>query len=179
MLDIGVGGGRTTVHFAPLVRNYIGVDFSEGMIRACRKRFPALPFEVADVRSLPFADSTFDFILFSFNGLDYVPAGDRMRALREIHRVGRSGGRFCFSAHNLLWLGRRSLRPWLIRRMNAPNVFEHDAAVVQDGALMFGLSTYYVRPAAQIEQLREAGFGDVRIFGAAEGPYLHYLCTMM
>jgi ubiquinone/menaquinone biosynthesis C-methylase UbiE len=32
MLDIGVGGGRTTVHFAQLVKTYEAIDYSEEMI---------------------------------------------------------------------------------------------------------------------------------------------------
>ena len=77
MLDIGVGGGRTTQHFAPLVDEYIGIDYSISMIAACQDKFkfdcPQASFQVADARNLSkFADNTFDFILFSFNGIDYV-----------------------------------------------------------------------------------------------------------
>jgi SAM-dependent methyltransferase len=178
MLDIGVGAGRTTLHFAPRVRAYFGIDLSHAMIRTCRRRFPGRNFQVADVRALPFGDGAFDFILFSFNGLDYVPADDRSRALQEIRRVGRAGGRFCFSAHNLAWLSRGGIRSWLVRRMNPSDVASRDWAVIQDGALLFGLSTYYIRPEAQIAQLRQSGFDDIQIFGSATGPYLHYLCRM-
>src|SRR5947209_4634688 len=56
MLDVGVGGGRTTVHFAPLVKSYVGIDYSEQMIEVCRERFGEVSnrftFQVADVRSL-------------------------------------------------------------------------------------------------------------------------------
>ena len=31
MLDIGVGGGRTTERFSLLVNEYVGVDYSENM----------------------------------------------------------------------------------------------------------------------------------------------------
>ena len=54
MLDIGVGAGRTTFHFAPLVKEYIGVDYSHKMIEACKRRFPerADSFRVCDARSM-------------------------------------------------------------------------------------------------------------------------------
>jgi len=39
MLDIGVGGGRTTVHFAPLAKQYLGLDYSTEMVEACQSRF--------------------------------------------------------------------------------------------------------------------------------------------
>lgn len=75
MLDIGVGAGRTTRYFAPLAKEYIGVDISKNMIRACRRKFRNYPkkisFEVADARDLSsFRDNYFDFSLFSANGID-------------------------------------------------------------------------------------------------------------
>ena len=36
MLDIAVGAGRTTFHFAPKVYSYVGIDRSRRMIDACR-----------------------------------------------------------------------------------------------------------------------------------------------
>ena len=73
MLDIGVGGGRTTLHFAPLVKEYVGIDYSQNMIKACQERFAQVSFQTADARSMGiFKDSTFDFILFSYNGIDYI-----------------------------------------------------------------------------------------------------------
>jgi hypothetical protein len=35
MIDIGVGGGRTTHHFAPRVGRYLGIDYSTEIIKAC------------------------------------------------------------------------------------------------------------------------------------------------
>jgi ubiquinone/menaquinone biosynthesis C-methylase UbiE len=109
MLDVGVGAGRTTVHFAPLVREYVGVDYSETMIAACNTRFPPgtfasdVSFAVCDVRAMEiFPDASFDFVLFSFNGLDDVQTHeDRLAALGEMARVCRPGGALWFSSHNL------------------------------------------------------------------------------
>ncbi len=39
MLDIGVGCGRTTIHFSDLVKGYIAIDYSIKMINACKNRF--------------------------------------------------------------------------------------------------------------------------------------------
>jgi ubiquinone/menaquinone biosynthesis C-methylase UbiE len=107
MLDVGVGAGRTTLHFAPLVREYVGIDFSPSMIEACRTRFTGtswnVAFDVADVRDLiGFDSASFDFVLFSFNGIDTVGGEqDRSSAVAEIARVCRPGGMFCFSSSNL------------------------------------------------------------------------------
>ncbi len=54
MLDIGVGAGRTTVHFAPLTKEYVGIDCSDNMIRECQKKFrnysKKVSFMTADAR---------------------------------------------------------------------------------------------------------------------------------
>ena len=37
MLDIGIGGGRTTHFFAPRVKEYVGIDYSQDMVAECRR----------------------------------------------------------------------------------------------------------------------------------------------
>ncbi len=101
MLDIGVGGGRTTVHFAQAAEEYWGIDYSEEMIRACRKRFrdasSKVKFAVCDARAMNICpDSFFSLILFSYNGIDYISHEDRFRVFKEVQRVGSAGGLFCF-----------------------------------------------------------------------------------
>ena len=101
MLDIGIGAGRTTHYFAHLTKEYVGIDYSENMIKMCRGKFPNHPkkisFEVCDARSLKFfEDRYFDFVLFSLNGLDYSNHEDRLRALREIRRSTKKGGVLLF-----------------------------------------------------------------------------------
>jgi SAM-dependent methyltransferase len=111
MLDMGVGGGRTTKYFAPLVRNYIGADYAPAMLKVCKKRFAGdLNFIECDVRAMDgFKDDSFDFVLFSFNGIDSFSHKDRIAALKEVRRVLRSGGIFYFSSHNLNWIGLKGL----------------------------------------------------------------------
>ncbi|MGH9504265.1 MAG: class I SAM-dependent methyltransferase [Terriglobales bacterium] len=102
ILDIGVGGGRTTVYLAAKASRYVGVDYSAEMIHTCQGRFPALEFLVSDASDLSiFPDSSFDAIVISFNGLDcIVPEERRRQCLRECGRVLRAGGVFVFSSHN-------------------------------------------------------------------------------
>jgi ubiquinone/menaquinone biosynthesis C-methylase UbiE len=200
MLDLGVGGGRTTIHFAPQTASYVGADYSTAMIDACLDRFDDQPYEfrVADARELPFDDRAFDFVLFSFNGIDYVSHEDRRRVFAQIRRVLRSGGKFAFSTHNLdnarsLLTFRPSrhpramLRQLKLVRANPPlrKIVSKQWTVLQDGALHGGLDTYYVRREEQLRQLASAGFRDVKVFQldgnvAREGatdPWLYYLCT--
>jgi len=102
VLDLGVGGGRTTVYLAKVASRYLGIDYSAAMIGACRKKFPDLDFRLADASDLSaFEDESFDAVVFSFNGLDSVVLKDkRSRCLHECWRVLRPAGVFIFSSHN-------------------------------------------------------------------------------
>lgn len=188
MLDIGVGAGRTTKHFQPHVAEYVGIDVSAEMIDACRNRFPQLPastFQGCDARDLSvFENDSFDFILFSFNGIDYVSHDDRLRIFTEVHRVGVKGAIFCFSSHNLQGFDRAfdfksqwSFNPIatytnlvmlaILRVLNYPldpqqlNGLNH--AIVKDESHNFSLDTYYIRPQEQLNQLKE-NFDNIQVY---------------
>jgi len=111
MLDMGVGGGRTTKYFAPLVKNYIGADYAPAMLQVCRKRYGKdFNFIECDAREMQcFEDNSFDFVLFSYNGIDSFFHKDRMAALKEAGRVLRNDGILYFSSHNLNWTGLKDL----------------------------------------------------------------------
>jgi SAM-dependent methyltransferase len=102
ILDLGVGGGRTTAYLSRLASRYVGVDYAAAMIRACQTKFPGLEFVVADAANLSsFSDSSFDVVVFAFNGIDYVlPDPSRRDCFKHIHRVLRRGGVVIFSSHN-------------------------------------------------------------------------------
>ena len=102
ILDLGVGGGRTTPYLSRLASRYVGVDYAPKMIAACQQKFPQLEFLVADATNLaPLSDRTFDSVVMTFNGMDYlVPGASRQRCLAEIHRVLKKDGVLIFSSHN-------------------------------------------------------------------------------
>jgi trans-aconitate methyltransferase len=52
VLDLGVGGGRTTSYLSRIASRYVGVDYSEAMIHACRRKFLDLDFMLADASDL-------------------------------------------------------------------------------------------------------------------------------
>jgi SAM-dependent methyltransferase len=119
VLDLGVGGGRTTPYLSRIAARYVGVDYSEAMVRACKRKFPTLDFVLADASDLSvFENDSFDAIVFSFNGLDSVVPGERRsRCLRECLRVLRPTGLLIFSTHNPRALLVRA--EWERRRLRA------------------------------------------------------------
>jgi SAM-dependent methyltransferase len=102
VLDLGVGGGRTTPYLSRNSSRYVGVDYASEMIRICRGKHPELEFIVAeawDLSSIP--ASSFDAVVIAFNGLDYViPDEKRALCCKECHRVLKPGGVLLFSSHN-------------------------------------------------------------------------------
>jgi SAM-dependent methyltransferase len=103
ILDLGVGGGRTTPYLSSIATRYVGADYAAKMIAACRRKFPDLEFENVGASDLSiFAASSFDAVVMAFNGMDSViPDESRYRALREINRVLKPKGVLIFSSHNV------------------------------------------------------------------------------
>jgi SAM-dependent methyltransferase len=70
----------------------VAVDASPATIEAARRRHPGLDARVADVRSLPFEDGSFDVVV-STSTLDHFSARAGIdTALRELRRVLAPGG---------------------------------------------------------------------------------------
>jgi SAM-dependent methyltransferase len=206
MLDIGIGLGRTTFYFSDLVGEYAGIDYSKTMVDECKTTYPGLNLRVCDVRDMSvFPEGYFDFAMFSYNGLDYIPHEDRINALKEINRVLKKGGVFFFSSHNTeyietLYSLKYSADPrtmafyalqWVKLRIKNPDIrkkISDGHVMFFDGGLNFRLNTYYVSPEEQIKQLRTSGFTDIRLYSSITGleigdinsmkneRWIHYLC---
>lgn len=188
VLDIGIGAGRTTRYLLPLASNYTGVDYSPDMVEAARQQFPDTKLEVCDARDLSaYGSGQFDFVLFSFNGLDCLSDEGRQRALAEIHRVLKPGGLFAFSSHNrgkpgvppwssinLSWSWHpvrllknagsyvKGIRNWLRSRQAAVQHAEYELR--HDSSNHYTVPTYCIDKPSQAGQLERAGFGIEAIY---------------
>ena len=109
VLDVACGTGLVTLQAAEAVGpagSVFGTDISSEMIEAARQAaagngYDTVRFERSDAETLPIADASFDAALCGL-GLMYVPDPDR--ALAEMHRTLRPGGR----AAAAVWGARRA-----------------------------------------------------------------------
>jgi SAM-dependent methyltransferase len=187
MLDVGIGAGRTSYTFAPLAGRYVGIDYSPQMVDLARgllgETDDRVELLVADARDLSGLRGPFDFVLFSFNGLDSVGHEDRLKILAELRKASKPDGHFLFSSHSMraLPLATRKARnpdaslpraaySWMRqlsrarrvqaenRKLDLPAARKRGWAIVRDGAHNFDVEYYYVEPAFQEAQLEDAGF---------------------
>lgn len=102
-LDVGCSNGHATLRIAKHLPDtqFRGVDFSPQMIGFAEKAAAAesmpVDFQVADARSLPFADDSFDSA-FTTRTLINLPTWTEQRtAVEELIRVTKVGGRVVLS----------------------------------------------------------------------------------
>ena len=181
VLDLGCGGGRTSPWLHALASRYLGVDYSARMVEVCRARYPEFAFTQGNARDLAaLANASFDFVLFSYNGIDTMPHLQRLEVLAAVRRVLRDDGWFAFSSHSiefrnivvaldlsaLLTLGglRRNLkylRSYL--RVRRHQVRTSEYAILSDPRGGTKQLHYFISRRNQIEQLRANGFVDIDI----------------
>lgn len=125
VLEIGIGGGRTTAPLLQITDSYVGIDFSREMILAARQKFPGVDLRVCDARDMSmFRDGQFAGIFFLGGGMDDIVA-ERSRILKEIHRVLGSGV-FIFMSHNFDAHNMRRCLKNRPRLSRDPSVLIHD-----------------------------------------------------
>ena len=186
LLDVGIGAGRTTAYLLPRVKEYVGVDYSHGLVEVAARRYPDADVRWCDARDMSqFESASFDFVYFSFNGIDSLDHKGRLQVLAEVRRVLGPAGRWTFSSHNRDY-ERRGLLPWQPpfkpgrvmlkkskhaltwsrnwRRLRKLQVETAEYALVNDEAHDYALLHYYIAPDAQVRQLEESGFTDVRVY---------------
>ena len=99
VLEIAIGTGRNLPYY-PADVTLIGIDLSPAMLEHARRRAATLGRAVTllegDVQSLPCADGSFDTVVSTLT-LCSIP--DEQRAVREVWRVLRPGGRFVALEH--------------------------------------------------------------------------------
>ncbi len=125
VLEVGTGTGPTLrlLEHNHHINEFTGVDLSTGMLARARAHVVGIPFPVqlieGNAEALPVPDASFDTVTTSLM-LCTVP--DPARALREMARACRPGGRIVILEHVrarnpfLAWL-QRTLTPMQVRML--------------------------------------------------------------
>jgi ubiquinone/menaquinone biosynthesis C-methylase UbiE len=118
VLEIGGGTGANLRFYGDAVRTLTVTEPEQPMIRRLKRTLAAdaadAMFLRAAAEDLPFRDSSFDTVVST---LVLCTVDDQPRALRELHRVLRPGGKLLFIEHV------RSDEPTLARRQDRMQPF--------------------------------------------------------
>ncbi len=116
ILDVGCGDGILTVELSKRGAHATGIDPSEAMIAAARRRAERhaghASFRIARVEALPFDDASFDVVV-AVATLCFVE--DAAIAVKEMTRVLKPGGRLVIGelGRRSIWAALRRIRGWL------------------------------------------------------------------
>ena len=105
VLEIAAGTGILTRRLRqrlPPAASLVATDLNEGMLQVARRRLEGIAgieFRQADAMALPFPDGAFDAVACQF-GLMFMP--DKPQALREVHRILKSGGPYLLNTWGAL-----------------------------------------------------------------------------
>lgn len=101
VLDLACGTGRHTRVLRQRGLRALGTDLSLTLLA----RAPDLPRVAADMRRLPFADGTFDWVLNFFTSFGYFETErENFEVLEELERLLAPGGRFLIDLFNRDWV---------------------------------------------------------------------------
>lgn len=138
VLEVAIGTGRNTRHFAPAAR-LAGVDISPRMLARARRRALALgrtaELRVGDAEALEFPDASFDTVVFS---LALCSIRDDLAAVHEAMRVLRPGGHLLLlehvrSPHRLVRVLQTGLEPLTVHSLGDHQLREPLAHVLAAG----------------------------------------------
>jgi len=109
VLDIGCGTGFLSLKFLDAARcKLFGLDISEEMVAIFRRKLEEVDsgfkertqIRMGTATELPFENGSFDIVASSFT-LHHLPGDEKPRAIREIYRVLKSGGRLLIGEMNM------------------------------------------------------------------------------
>jgi SAM-dependent methyltransferase len=94
VLELGCGDGRDAGYILSRANNYVGIDYSNELIKIAQHRFPAEAekFITADIRNLPAEVSKENDIIFAFASLLHLNPEDMRRVIADAASRLAKGG---------------------------------------------------------------------------------------
>jgi SAM-dependent methyltransferase len=113
LLDLGIGDGPGLATRLSMGLTVIGLDINAQRLKQLKREFPRVHVVVADAKSLPFRDASFDFAVAS-QLLEHLNRPER--AVSEAYRILRPGGYFLV---DVPWLYEiyRGMSAFLLRQL--------------------------------------------------------------
>lgn len=108
MLDLACGPGQVAGYLQQKGLEVLGLDLSERMVELARENFPEVDFEVGDLLNL--GDEGEFAAITAFYAVVHLKDGQLPRALSEMFRALRPGGRLLLTFHSELLEGRPDYR---------------------------------------------------------------------
>jgi SAM-dependent methyltransferase len=102
ILDAGCGTGYNLLHYKKQGHRVFSFDVAADALRAVRDRGPQKICQ-ASVTDIPYRSETFDRV-FSFDVVQQISAEDGKKAIREMHRVLKPGGRLFIRVAAYEWM---------------------------------------------------------------------------
>lgn len=145
ILDLGCGYGRFTIPLARRGYCVEGMDITPLLLknaaRIARNRKTDVKFMMGDMRKLPYRNSSFDVVICMWSAFsEIVETDEQIQAIREIHRVLRSGGFALIETHNSKKSG--IAKPQKINGISMMPMYNHTRSSLSELAEKANVETY-------------------------------------
>lgn len=167
LLDIGVGGGRTTYYFSKISKNYVGIDYILKFVQNCQKNYPLLTFHHMNALNILNLNTKFELVLFSHNGIDNIL--NKNDWLKMIDLMYETSDKYvCFSSHNSLFYNKTD-----------------DYVLIKNNVVTTNMNQVYTNPQFVLNYLNKFKFkniylidtqGDITDTKNNKSCWIYYLC---
>ena len=118
ILDIGCGAGRTSIDLSKKGYKVTAFDLIPEMIEVAKQQAKIheteIDFTTMNAVDMSFPDESFDNVLFSYNGLEYIPQKtNREKVVKKVFKILKPNGYFIFTVSSGLAIGHRTII-WLL-----------------------------------------------------------------